>query len=397
MPSYSFPILEKQKEFLQAQEFLTVFRAGIRSGKTHILTWWAVIHALQGSVIILMEPTYKMCRKVLWPTLCRHLQSIGMQEGRDYSTHKTDMQITLRSGGQIHCYSCDALDKMRGVEADLGGIDEYAQLDSDEALRVLMGRLSRGANAQIKLTGSPTAKGWVREVESRHSTKVIRQTMLENLFLPLSYINQQVIQYGQGSKWYAQEILGEIVSMDDGIFDVSRLPTIPAQPLHGRLVRAWDFASSAKTSADFTVGVLMSVQDGRYAIHDVTRLHGSFASIQSHIVNTMRQDPVGTQQLCESNGPGLTIISILRADPMLANTPIVPCTASSDKITRALPFSGAVAGGLVSIVQAPWNKAFTQELEAFSPKCEHDDQVDAVALAYNVLCKPPARYTSFNF
>ena len=44
--------------------------------------------------------------------------------------------------------------------------------------------------------------------------------------------------------------------------------------------------------------------------------------------------------------------------------------------------------GTVKLVRGSWNEAFLDELILF-PDGEHDDQVDAVAGAYQVLSKHP--------
>lgn len=399
MPPASIKLLPKQERFIFSPARTAIYRGGVRSGKTVALTHWAAQRALKNRVVAVVEPSYSLCRDVFLVKQLETLNRYGLQENRDFYVRRSaPFEVTFRgSSGRIILRSAES--PIIGFDAHDGAVDEFCFVPNKQVYLDLLQRLSNSHDAQVRLASSPVFNSWAKELEEDPQTLVLNQTLLENYFLPLAYIESLKKELGEGSKYYRQQVLGEYISMDDGIFELSKMPVIPPQVLHSglRLVRAWDFASSAKTSADFTVGVLMSVQDGRYVIHDVLRLHGSFAAIQSQITSAMRLDPQGTQQLCESNGPGLTIISVLRADPQLANVPIVPCTASSDKVTRALPFSGAVAGGLVSIVQAPWNKAFTQELEAFGPRCEHDDQVDAAALAYNVLSKAPAKYTSFNF
>jgi predicted phage terminase large subunit-like protein len=48
-----------------------------------------------------------------------------------------------------------------------------------------------------------------------------------------------------------------------------------------------------------------------------------------------------------------------------------------------------VEAGHVAIVRAPWNRAFLEELRDF-PGGTHDDQVDALARAFNTLESEPA-------
>lgn len=393
MAPVTIPLLPKQERFIFAPHRTAIYRGGVRSGKTVALTHWAAQRALKNRTVAVVEPSYSLCRDVFLIKQLETLNSYGLWEGRDYFVRRSaPFEVTFRgSKGRIILRSAES--PIIGFDAHDGAVDEFCFVPKKQVYLDLLQRLSNSRDAQVRLASSPVFNSWAKELEEDPGTLVLNQSLLENTFLPLEYIESLKKELGEGSKYYRQQVLGEYVSMDEGIFELSKMPVIPPQVLHSglRLVRAWDFASSAKTSADYTVGALMSQQGDRYVIHDVTRLHGSFANIQPQIIAAMRSDPTGTAQLCESNGPGLTIISVLRSDPQLAAVPIVPAVAANDKVTRALPFSGAVAGGLVSMIQAHWNKAFTQELEAFGPKCEHDDQVDAASMAFSHLAKPPAR------
>lgn len=387
-------LLHKQAEFLRAQEDVVVYRSGIRGGKTCVLTLWALIQAMQGRRVALVEPTRAMCKRNLLTWLNKHHATYALTH-RDYTTNLTDLTLSYSStGGSISLFSAEAIDTIRGAEYDDAGIDEYTMLSSDEVYLVLLGRLSGSEDAKIRLVSSPTQVQWAQELEAHPGVRVITQTTLENAFLPRKYLISLARQYGIGSKFWRREILGEYVSLEDGIFDAGKLSIIPMTPPApgSRCVRAWDTATSAKSSADFTASCLLSVDgQGRYTIHDVTRWQGAYSSLQPRIVETMRQDPPGTVQLVENTQGGQVIMSVLRQLPELAAVPIVPQAATADKITRALPASALMATGSMSMCSGPWNKVFTQELDSFGPKCPHDDQVDALAYAFTHLAKPPAR------
>ena len=65
---------------------------------------------------------------------------------------------------------------------------------------------------------------------------------------------------------------------------------------------------------------------------------------------------------------------------------------SGNKETRAEPFAAQVNHGLVTMVTAPWNAAYREELRSF-PYGKFDDQVDASSRAFMTLLetKPPMR------
>lgn len=397
MHSVTIDILPKQERFIFAHNRLAIYRGGVRSGKTVALSHWGIKRALKGRTVVLVEPTYGMCRDVLLRKLKDTLTSYGLSENRNYTVRYTaPLEITFKgTPGRIILRSAES--PLIGFDAHDGGLDEFCFVRQETYLELLQ-RLSEASDAQVRLTSSPVYNSWAKELEDDKETLVLQQSLLENSFLPLAYIESLKKSLGEGSKYYRQQVLGEYVSMDDGIMDVTKFHIVPKAPLFGKaLVRAWDFASSSKTTADYTASVLMSAENGRYVIHDVQRLHGPFASIQSQIVQAMLSDPPGTLQLCESNGPGLVVISVLRSLAALQHVPIVPVLASTDKVSRALPLSGAIAAGSVSVTDDPWNKDFLSEFESFGPKAKHDDQVDAAAHAYNHLSRPAAQLCDFNF
>jgi len=55
-------------------------------------------------------------------------------------------------------------------------------------------------------------------------------------------------------------------------------------------------------------------------------------------------------------------------------------------------FARCFTAGHVSIVRAAWNRAFLEELRDF-PSGTHDDQVDALARAFNTLESEPVAPT----
>jgi predicted phage terminase large subunit-like protein len=56
---------------------------------------------------------------------------------------------------------------------------------------------------------------------------------------------------------------------------------------------------------------------------------------------------------------------------------------SGDKVTRAEPVASQVNVGNVMMLRAPWNDALKASLRVF-PNGKHDDEVDALADAYNM-------------
>lgn len=392
-------LLKKQTDFIFNENRVVIFRAGVRSGKTIALTYWSIIRALKNRVVCIVEPTANMCRTVFLDKLKQSLTQMSLFEGKHYTINYTDLIIRFRGLNRAKIMLKSAETKLIGFDADDGAIDEFCFIrDDGETYRDLLQRLSESEDAQVRLTSSPASVLWAQKLEENPDNVVIHQTLLENHFLPRSYIAALKSEFGEDSKYYRQQVLGEYVNLEDGVIDVSRLIQVPYHIPHGcAFVRAWDTASSAKTSADFTASCLMSINNGIYTIHDVTKQKGAFSSLQQSIVDKMRNDPPGTYQLIENTGAGQVIMSVLKALPELRGIHIQPVDAINDKISRALPLSGKIAAGAVHYCAGNWNKDFLSEMEQFGAKCPHDDQVDSAAHAFNWLSKPKSSATNFNF
>jgi len=63
-----------------------------------------------------------------------------------------------------------------------------------------------------------------------------------------------------------------------------------------------------------------------------------------------------------------------------------------------MPVASQANAGNLAILQAPWNRAFLEELQDF-PAGAKDDQVDALSRGFSVLmlAPPPARAARTNF
>jgi len=378
-------LLPKQKQFLRSIERLVVFLAGIGSGKTRIAAMWAVLKALRGRKVIVLEPTFGMCRDVFLPTLREVLDSLGLLPTIDYVINLSDFNITfMRGGGQILLRSADAAERLRGINADDGLIDEVGSLTSDTAYKILIGRLRRSEDAEVRLVGTPSQTKWLRDI-IRDNT-VIRQATIENTYLPKTYIDALKLEYGEDTLWYKQEVLGELVDFGSGIFDTSKIIMSQSILRYGNTrARAWDMASSGKVTADYTASALLSKFDnGNIHVHDVRRKKGTYASLRDWIIDTMRNDGQGTTQWIENTQAGQVIISDLMTDSRCHNLDIRLIDAIKDKVTRALPLSARMSLGLITFSPGAWNKDCVDELNPF-PKVQHDDQVDAMAHAFNAL------------
>lgn len=151
-----------------------------------------------------------------------------------------------------------------------------------------------------------------------------------------------------------------------------------------KIVRAWDQAAT-QGKGDWTVGVKMQRSlNGGTVVLDVVRIQGGPEEVRKLIIETARKDGAHIP-VCLAQDPGsagkYVVADLTKA---LYGFTVIASPETGKKDRRADPFAAQVNLGNVSMVSAPWNKDFSDELEVF-PGGRHDDQVDACSRAFGEL------------
>jgi predicted phage terminase large subunit-like protein len=154
-----------------------------------------------------------------------------------------------------------------------------------------------------------------------------------------------------------------------------------------RVVRYWDLAVSGRETADYIVGGQVGrAADGRLYILDVARFKGPWADARPVMIKVMVADDAAVEQGIEVAGQQGGYYQELKRDARLQLRSIVPVNPREvgSKEVRANVWASRIEDGLVYMVKAPWNDAFVAECVGF-PRGRHDDQVDAVSGAIQML------------
>ena len=148
--------------------------------------------------------------------------------------------------------------------------------------------------------------------------------------------------------------------------------------------RYWDKAATAG-AGDWTTGVLLAMEEGRYCVEDVVHVQYGPKDVQSIIRRTAEQDGpyVRIRMEQEPGSSGVEVID-LYARQILLGYDFRPDKVTGSKDLRAGSLSAALENGNVSIVRAQWNREYIQEFCEF-PLGAHDDQVDATSGAFREL------------
>ncbi len=167
-------------------------------------------------------------------------------------------------------------------------------------------------------------------------------------------------------------------------FHVDKLTIVDALPAGGRSVRGTDKAATSN-DGDFTAcGKMLKGDDGLWYITDMVRGQWDTATRDRTIRQTAELDGRSCKQVGEQepgSGGKESAENFIR---LLAGFPVTVERSTANKQERADPFSSQVNAGNVRLLRGDWNKAFIEELRQF-PNGKHDDQVDAVSLAFNEL------------
>ncbi|MGB5015530.1 MAG: phage terminase large subunit, partial [Pyrinomonadaceae bacterium] len=155
-----------------------------------------------------------------------------------------------------------------------------------------------------------------------------------------------------------------------------------------RWFRGYDLAVSTRTSADYTASFRVAMDTkGNIYIADGFRKRIEFPEQRRYIIERIREERNTTHGI-ESALHGKAFVQDLMRDERLVNRNFKAITVDNDKFTRALSWQSRAEAGKVLLVRGPWNEGFLDELCSF-PDGKHDDQVDAVSLAVQMMAQRP--------
>lgn len=170
-----------------------------------------------------------------------------------------------------------------------------------------------------------------------------------------------------------------------GLFDATKIEIVDYVPECKQVVRFYDLAVTAKKTSDYTVGLKLGITaDERPVILDVYRAQRELPDVQEAIVQNAQMDGASVPIRLEAEKAGIVQLQFLLRDARMRSFTVDAKAPEGDKYTRAAPVAARVNAGRVLMVRAAWNRALLDELAVF-PQGEHDDQVDTLSGAYDML------------
>lgn len=187
-----------------------------------------------------------------------------------------------------------------------------------------------------------------------------------------------------GSRVFEALYQGRPTPAEGGLFKQAWVQYSAPFSERARRVRYWDKAAT-KGGGDWTVGVLMAEEDGRFCIEDLVKLQGSSYEVERTIKATAEMDGynVGIRMEQEPGSSGVDVIN------HYAREVLIGYDFRADKVTgskelRAGSMSAAMESGNLFFVRSQWNRDLISEMMEF-PLGAHDDQVDSASGAFRAL------------
>jgi predicted phage terminase large subunit-like protein len=206
----------------------------------------------------------------------------------------------------------------------------------------------------------------------------------------------QGIQARLGARSFAALYQQRPVPAEGGLFKndwFKRTVELSEVPVGLKWARYYDLAASQKQSADFTASAACAFdKDGTLYIRDVQRGRIEYPEARKLMVKTMCLENLAYKITfgIEEALHGLAAIQDLRREPLLRGIAFRGVRVDKDKKSRALAWATRAEAGKVVLVRGAWINEFMQEVSSF-PYGKHDDQVDAVSGAVQMLASGRSR------
>jgi predicted phage terminase large subunit-like protein len=154
-----------------------------------------------------------------------------------------------------------------------------------------------------------------------------------------------------------------------------------------RWCRGYDLAVSLKNSADYTASFRCAFdkRTGDLYIADGFRRRIEFPEQRRYVIERLEAEP-DTRHGIELALHGQALLQDLRREPRTRGRVLKGVKVDADKLMRAEAWATLAEEGKVVIVEGAWVNDFLDEVCRFTGRGDaHDDQVDAVSLAVQML------------
>lgn len=347
---------------------------------------------MPGAMIAPDHPQWLKAAEELWRWI---------PEDRVVQHHKTENWIQFDNGSKVWYGGIHDPDSWRGPNLNWVWFDEAAR-SPERAWLILLATVRVPPDPMVWITTTPRGmrhwayqffvkKDWPQEATELFGGDVpvewFHATIEENKehVDPGFYAS---LLTGYTGAFKRQEVYGEFVEEGGTLASRHWFEIVDKHPDTNRRVRFWDLAATekrlAKEDPDYTAGAKVSFANGIYYIEHIIRGQWSPDEVQRLIRRSAEIDTakvwIGVEQEPGASGKAL-VAHYVRVLSGFHTKGFAP---TGDKVARAMPWLGQAEAGNVKLIRGPWVEAFLDEVEEF-PLGSHDDQVDAVSGAFQML------------
>lgn len=158
---------------------------------------------------------------------------------------------------------------------------------------------------------------------------------------------------------------------------------ISVAPPNLRWKRGTDPGVSAGEKADYSASVRVAIdKDGNMYIADMFRRQVEYPELRRFMAERLKQER-DVEHGIELAGHGPAIHQDLIKNGEAQGRAFRGIKITDPKMARALPWLALAEAGKVFLIRGPWNDEFLNETASF-PMGTHDDQIDAVSIAFDL-------------
>ena len=169
---------------------------------------------------------------------------------------------------------------------------------------------------------------------------------------------------------------------------------ISAAPPNLRWKRGTDPGVSAGEKADYSASVRVAIdKEGNMYIADMFRRQVEYPELRRFMAERLKQER-DTEHAIELAGHGPAIYQDLLKNGEAQGRAFRGIKINDPKMARALPWLALAEAGKVYLIRGPWNDEFLNDTTSF-PMGTHDDQIDAVSLAFGLATAKSKKSYSF--
>lgn len=373
-------LLPHQLEFMKSTYRNTMLVTGRAGGKSFVAGQKGIQLIAEGKSFIATAPSYRQLKHTLFKALIDTFKFHSLA----YSWNKSEMTIEV-ANQIIYGVSGEAYESGRGITNVTGLLMDEAAMMPAESVKVLKACLRGQKDPELYMMSTPRGKSnWLYDYSLREDCKVITATTFDNFKVSKAYHDEMRIEYGE-SQFADQELRGEFVDFCAGLLQSKWLKIVP--PSFDRpkeLTRSYDLAVTKKAHSDYSATCLLGKQDERYKILETERYKMEWPELKRTIIANALRDGTSVPIVIESFATQIGLIQDLQSTRELSQYSVRGIAPKGDKLNKIMPFAIRMEAGSVDIVRNPAsNLLLFGEMDSFTGDGKgHDDQIDAMALAY---------------